>query len=270
MERVKPKMRILILGGSGSASGAIVSSLATSENELAVFDLYPEKVIFPSIFESGTASFLDVRDANKLDELVCGSSPIFQTYDALVYNVAATTESLATGDLLSKCSKLSMVSDFDPQIWQLMFDVNVNPVFRIISKMHNYIERVGDVNQPLRLNKMIVTSSIYGSAIPDFNLYKNSKFVSYPGYGASKASLEYLVRWSASFFGKYGLKINAVSLGGIFNEHDEVFERTYGSRVCLNRMGRTTDIQGIYPFLLSPQSDFITGQVIRVDGGYLP
>lgn len=263
-------MRILILGGSGSAGRAIVSSLATSENELVVYDLNPEKVIFPKDFHRGSAFFVDVRDTARFDNLFFSAASVFSDYDALIYNIAATTELLTLHNVSPEETKFEKAVDFKPEIWNLMFDINVSPVFKFISKMHTYIDEKQDLGNSIRLNKIIVTSSIYGRAIPDFNLYRGSQYVSFPGYGASKAALEYLVRWAASFFGPFGLRINAVSLGGVYNEHDERFEQIYATRVCLSRMARAIDIQGIYPFLLSSHADFITGQVIRVDGGYLP
>ena len=263
-------MRILILGGSGTAGRAIVSSLATSENELVVYDLNPEKVIFPKDFHRGSIFFLDVRDTDSFDNLFFSAAPVFSEFDALIYNIAATTELLTLQDASPEEMKFEKAVDFNPEIWNLMFDINVSPVFRFISKMYYYMDENQGLGKTIRLNKIIVTSSIYGRAIPDFNLYRGSQYISFPGYGASKAALEYLVRWAASFFGPLGLRINAISLGGVFNEHDDRFEQIYGTRVCLSRMARPTDIQGIYPFLLSSHADFITGQVIRVDGGYLP
>ena len=263
-------MRILILGGSGPAGSAIVSSLATPENEIVVYDLNPEKIVFPIDFHRGSVFFLDVRDTVGFDKLFFSTASVFSEFDALVYNIAATTELLTLQDVSPEEMKFEKAVDFNPEIWNLMFDINVSPVFRIISKMYSYIDEKQDVGNSIRLNKIIVTSSIYGRAIPDFNLYHGSQYVSFPGYGASKAALEYLVRWAASFFGPFGVRINAVSLGGVFNKHDDRFEQIYGTRVCLSRMARATDIQGIYPFLLSSHADFITGQVIRVDGGYLP
>ena len=74
-------MRILILGGSGTAGKAIVSSLATSENELVVYDLNPEKVIFPNDFHRGSISFLDVRDTDSFDNLFFSAAPVFSEFE---------------------------------------------------------------------------------------------------------------------------------------------------------------------------------------------
>lgn len=262
-------MKILIFGGSGSAGRAIVSSVATNDNEVVVYDLNPENVRFPEKYSEGSAKFLDVTNSDDFDSVCFEKESICDEYDVVIYNIAATTESLAKNQPGQNRVTDALVADLDPDIWQLMLDTNVTPVFRLVSGMSNFLSRVTE-DRPLRLKRVIVTSSIYGRAIPDFRLYTNRKIVTYPGYGASKAALEYLVRWSATYFGEHGVSFNCVALGGVFNGHSREFEEAYSERVALKRMARTDDIQGIYEFLLSQKANFITGQIMYVDGGYLP
>ena len=70
-------------------------------------------------------------------------------------------------------------------------------------------------------------------------------------------------------FGKYNIRVNAISPGGIEDRQSISFIKKYSSNVFLGeRMARSDDITGVLLFLLSDQSRYITGQNIIVDGGW--
>ena len=74
-------------------------------------------------------------------------------------------------------------------------------------------------------------------------------------------------RYLASYWGKKGVRVNSVSIGGIENNQDISFIRKYSSKTALGRMARTSDIVGIIKFLCTDESSYITGSNIVVDGG---
>ena len=78
----------------------------------------------------------------------------------------------------------------------------------------------------------------------------------------------------AAIYGKYGIRVNAISPGGISgkvagSEQDQntLFKEKYINKVPLKRMARPEDISGLAVFLASDLSSYITGQSILVDGG---
>ena len=88
-------------------------------------------------------------------------------------------------------------------------------------------------------------------------------------YAAIKGAVINLTKYLASYLGKYNIRVNAISPGGIFDNHPESFVKEYCKKVVLgNRMANTDDLTGVLNFLLSDASKYITGQNIIVDGGF--
>ena len=88
-------------------------------------------------------------------------------------------------------------------------------------------------------------------------------------YAAIKGALLTLTKYLASYLGEYGIRVNAISPGGIFNNQDPAFVKAYSSHVLLGkRMASPEDVVGALLFLLSDASRYVTGQNIVVDGGW--
>jgi len=100
--------------------------------------------------------------------------------------------------------------------------------------------------------------------------YQGSERVlpNYNVMGLAKASLEASVRYLASSLGKDGIRVNAISPGGIERGQLEVFQERYINKVPLGRMGTECDMKGATLFLASDMSTYVTGQNIMVDGGF--
>jgi 3-oxoacyl-[acyl-carrier protein] reductase len=93
-------------------------------------------------------------------------------------------------------------------------------------------------------------------------------------YPPSKAALETLTRMAAAEFGPAGVRCNAVAPGLVPTEGtqahfgDESARAGRGALLPLGRLGTPEDIAGVVSFLCSDDARYVTGQVIRVDGGY--
>jgi NAD(P)-dependent dehydrogenase (short-subunit alcohol dehydrogenase family) len=111
-------------------------------------------------------------------------------------------------------------------------------------------------------------ASIYGIVGNDFTVYENTEITSPAAYSAIKGGLINFSRYLASYFGKYNVRSNCISPGGIFNHQDSTFVRQYESKVPMKRMGTPQDIAPAVSFLLSDEARYITGQNIAVDGGW--
>jgi NAD(P)-dependent dehydrogenase (short-subunit alcohol dehydrogenase family) len=113
--------------------------------------------------------------------------------------------------------------------------------------------------------------SLYATQAPDPRLYDHLQvdppFLKPAAYGASKAGVIALTAYFARLWGPHGVKVNALSPGGLTADQDPEFVRKYTERVPLGRMAEPEDLVEPLLFLASDASRYITGQNIRVDGG---
>jgi len=102
-------------------------------------------------------------------------------------------------------------------------------------------------------------------------LYEGTAMGAPPDYFFHKGGMVNLTRYLASHYGAKGVRVNAVSPGGIFNPakpQAPAFLERYGKMTMLGRMGEAREIAGAVVFLLSDASTYITGANLAVDGGY--
>ena len=112
--------------------------------------------------------------------------------------------------------------------------------------------------------------SLYASIapIPAFYDHIDPPFTKPAAYGASKAAVVNLTRYFARLWGPYGVRVNALSPGGVRGGQDAEFVRKYSERVPLGRMAEPGELAGAMLFLCSDASAYVTGQELRVDGGF--
>jgi NAD(P)-dependent dehydrogenase (short-subunit alcohol dehydrogenase family) len=89
-----------------------------------------------------------------------------------------------------------------------------------------------------------------------------------PSYNFVKAGMINFTRYLACYYGRHGVRANAISPGGYFNHQPEAFVTAYNQRVPLGRMLGHDDIQGAVVFLASDASRYVTGVNLLVDGGW--
>jgi NAD(P)-dependent dehydrogenase (short-subunit alcohol dehydrogenase family) len=114
--------------------------------------------------------------------------------------------------------------------------------------------------------------SLYAGIAPDPSFYDHLNtdppFLKPAAYGASKAGVISLTRYFARLWGPAGVRVNALSPGGVLADQDEEFRTKYTARVPLRRMALPADLGGPLVFLASDASSYLTGHELRVDGGF--
>ena len=116
---------------------------------------------------------------------------------------------------------------------------------------------------------VINMASMYGFSAPRFEIYGETGMTVPVEYAAIKGGLINLTKYLASYLGRYNIRVNAISPGGVFDNQPESFVEKYSEKVLLGkRMANTDDLTGVLIFLLSDASKYITGQNIVVDGGW--
>lgn len=147
-----------------------------------------------------------------------------------------------------------------------VLDVNALGVLRVCQVL-------GSAMLSQRRGSIVNIGSLYGSVVPDPHFYDhlglNPPFLKPPAYGMSKAAVVALTRYLATLWAPYGIRVNALSPGGVLGDQDERFKEKFVARVPLGRMASPDDLTGPLLFLASDLSRYVTGTELVVDGGYL-
>jgi NAD(P)-dependent dehydrogenase (short-subunit alcohol dehydrogenase family) len=125
---------------------------------------------------------------------------------------------------------------------------------------------------------IINIATMYATVAPRPQLYEGTASLNPPGYSASKAALAAFTRYTASFWGRAGVRANCISPGPFSNTEDvegqnsvaedSPFVQRLKGYTVLNRIGRPIELCGAMLFLASDASSYVTGQNFNIDGGW--
>ncbi len=197
--------------------------------------------------------FCDLESESSRIELIQGVFECVQHLNCLINNAAFVGSSDLTG----------WVVPFEQQTletWRRALEVNLTAPFHLCQALAPLLQSAPGGN-------IINIASIYGHHGPDWTLYEGTAMGNPAAYSASKGGLIQLTRWLATTLAP-GVRVNAISPGGIYRNQPELFVERYNQRTPLGRMATEDDFRGVVGFLASDLSSYVTGQILQVDGGW--
>ncbi|WP_193771158.1 SDR family oxidoreductase [Candidatus Magnetaquicoccus inordinatus] len=141
--------------------------------------------------------------------------------------------------------------------------VNTGGTFLCIQQAAQLMRQQG------RGGSIINLGSIYGEVSSDPRIYTDCGRKNSECYSASKAGIIMMTRYFAVHLAPFGIRVNCISPGGIFNQQGEDFVGNYSRGVPMARMGQEEELNGAAVFLASDESRYMTGQNLIIDGGRL-
>ncbi len=190
-----------------------------------------------------------VKDMGRLDVLV-NSAALDPKFDA-----AAAEKGIAPGNF----------EDYPLEQWNSALNVNLTGLFLITQACVKPMLGQG------KKGSIINICSTYGLNGPDQRIYvKDGKRVAYKPvyYTVTKAGVMGFTKYLAAYYAGTEIRVNALTPGGVFNDHDEYFVRNYSAKTILGRMARKDEMNGALVFLASDASSYMTGNNVVVDGGW--
>jgi len=238
--------QVAVITGSARGIGkAIAEKLARQGFKIVICDIVTDQVqsTVKDIAQLGADAIgvkVDVTRANEVENLFQETIKAFDRVDVLVNNAGITRDGL-----------LIRMSESD---WDAVIAVNLKGTF-------NCTKAAARIMMKQRKGKIINISSVVG-------VMGN---VGQANYSASKGGVISLTKSAAKELAPRGVTVNAVAPGYIETEMtkalpDEVKE-SFLKLIPLKRPGSPDDVAEVVAFLASPASDYITGQVIHIDGG---
>ena len=203
---------------------------------------------------------LDVTDPVSVSEVVEKIVLDSGSLDILVNSAAMDPKF----DPQHASSSSNAFEDYPLKSWKDALEVNLTGPFLVSQAVARQMVKQGK-------GSIINICSTYGLGGPDQRIYEK------PGqpkkykpvyYTVTKAGILGLTKYLATYYANSEIRVNALTPGGVFNGHDEVFARNYSARTVLGRMAQKDEMNGALLFLASDASSYMTGGNLVVDGGW--
>ena len=203
----------------------------------------------------------DVTNPESLAILLAAVLSITGRVDVLVNNAALNDRYEDPSTALES----SRFERYPLERWEQVLKVNVTGVFLCSQVIGTHMAKAGR-------GSIVNIASTYGLVAPDPSLYLDPegsrRFYKSPAYPTSKGAVLAFTRFLAAYWGASGVRVNALSPGGVENGQGDFFVAEYGRRTPLGRMAAPTDYRGALVFLASEASAYMTGANLIVDGGF--
>jgi 2-deoxy-D-gluconate 3-dehydrogenase len=233
-------------------------------NAEAVNDL-AAKMIQSGSHALGVAT--DVTQPESVRSLVDETISTFGRLDILVNSAALDPkfDPQALAELAKKGTISGAFEDYPLESWKAALDVNLTGMFLCCQAAVRPMISQGKVGSIINI------CSTYGLVAPDQRIYqRDGQQTSFKPvyYSVTKAGVLGLTRYLSAYYAGTNIRVNALTPGGVYNNHDEVFLKAYTARTVMGRMANKDEMNGALLFLASDASSYMTGSNLVVDGGW--
>jgi NAD(P)-dependent dehydrogenase (short-subunit alcohol dehydrogenase family) len=257
---------IIVTGGLGQLGRQFTLALLERGARVAVFDVRTSPGLVAERYgdSCGNPSLqfheVDITDRSSIENALQKVISSWGVPHGLINNAALDSPPHADA------SENGPFESYPEASWDKVMEVNVKGLFLCCQVMGGEMAKAGR-------GSIINIASIYGLVSPDQRIYEyrntgGAQFYKPVAYSVSKSSLYNLTRYLATYWAKKNVRVNTLTLAGVFNNQDERFLEGYCARMPVGRMAREDEYNGAIIFLLSAASSYMTGSNMVVDGGW--
>ncbi|MGN0477430.1 MAG: SDR family NAD(P)-dependent oxidoreductase [Ruminococcus sp.] len=248
MERLKDK--VAIVTGSTSGIGIGIARLFASEGAKVVIcgrrEAKGQAVVDRIKEEGGEASyhFMDITATESIEQLISDTAEKYGKIDILVNNAA------------NVALKDGRVDELTLEMWDGIFQSDLRGTFYATKCVLPYLAKNEKGGSIINIGSMASCSGDIGST----------------AYACAKAGVDLLTQSTALQYGKQNIRCNCVRPGLIVTPENEAHvpqpvKDIFTSNIMVNRYGCPEDIGHMCVYLASDESEYVTGQIVNVDGG---
>ncbi len=258
----------VVTGGSGLLGAEFCRTLAEAGANVVLADIdeTASKAIASGLVDAGYSATnfgLDVTRKESAEEMVVETLKKFGSLDILVNSAALDPKFDATAS--EKGIAPGAFEDYPLEDFRAAVDVNLTGMFLVTQACVKPMVKAGK-------GSIINICSTYGLNGPDQRLYLNDdgSRVAYKPvyYTTTKAGVMGFTKYLAAYYAETEIRVNALTPGGVFNDHNDTFNRKYSEKTIMGRMARKDEMNGALLFLASDASSYMTGNNVIVDGGW--
>ena len=258
----------VVTGGVGLLGAEFCRTLAEAGAAVAVVDLNgsASQAVADSLTSSGYKSLAiptDITQPDSVNDAVEKVLSAFGRIDVLVNSAALDPK--FDPEAVNKGITPGAFEDYPLDLWNSALSVNLTGMFLMTQAC------VKPMLEQEKKGSVINICSTYGLNGPDQRIYvKEGKRVAFKPvyYTVTKAGVMGFTKYLAAYYAETEIRVNALTPGGVFNNHEEYFVKNYSAKTILGRMAQKDEMNGALLFLASDASSYMTGNNLVVDGGW--
>jgi 2-deoxy-D-gluconate 3-dehydrogenase len=258
----------VVTGGPGLLGKEFCRTLTEAGASVAVVDINASaaRAVAEELQGQGCQAIsvaTDITQPGSVQEMVDATLQAFGRLDILVNSAALDPK--FDPDAFSKGVTPGKFEEYPLEQWNQALNVNLTGMFLVTQACVKPMLAQG------KKGSIINICSTYGLNGPDQRIYrKEGRPATFKPvyYTVTKAGVLGFTKYLAAYYMETEIRVNALTPGGVFNNHDETFVRNYAAKTILGRMARKDEMNGALLFLASDASSYMTGNNVVVDGGW--
>jgi NAD(P)-dependent dehydrogenase (short-subunit alcohol dehydrogenase family) len=258
----------VVTGGVGLLGAEFCRTLAEAGAAVAVVDLNgsASQATADSLTNSGYKALALPTDITQPDSVTSAVENVLSTFGRLDILVnSAALDPKFDPEAINKGITPGAFEDYPLDLWNSALNVNLTGMFLMTQACVKPMIEQG------KKGSIINICSTYGLNGPDQRIYiKEGQRVAFKPiyYTVTKAGVMGFTKYLAAYYAETEIRVNALTPGGVFNNHEDYFVKNYSAKTILGRMAKKDEMNGALLFLASDASSYMTGNNVVVDGGW--